>query len=194
MYLFNLLDTAVIFCLHSCFSSCIQKLLASRDLDTRLLEEWTQSSRQEKAGDSSMEIRIIKETSQKQDRKKMASASGEQHSANQRWLRRLGIKIGSNPKTRSVTRFSRYEWRYECYLVRKMRPKLRTWAFVPSIRTKTSSKIAFFFGGFSTNWRYELEVRVRPAPKHSTMAAEGGRGGGDIVANTCTDAASSSSN
>ena len=33
-----------------------------------------------------------------------------------------------------------------------------------------------------------------PAPKHSTMAAEGGRGGGDIVANTCTDAASSSSN
>ena len=28
-----------------------------------------------------------------------------------------------------------------------------------------------FFGGFSTNWRYELEVRVRPAPKHSTMAA-----------------------
>ena len=46
-------------------------------------------------------------------------------------------------KARSVTRFSRYEWKYE-----------------------------FFFGGFSTNWRYELEVRAtRPKTLH-----HGGRG------------------
>ena len=65
-------------------------------------------------------------------------------------------------KARSVTRFSRYEWKDECYLVRKMRQKLRTWAFVPSIRTKTSSKIAFFFRGFSTNWRYEWKYEFHP--------------------------------
>ena len=80
-------------------------------------------------------------------------------------------------QARSVTRFSRYEWRYECYVVRKMRPKLRTWAFVlPPIRTKTSSKNAFFFGGFSTNWRYELEYELARQSLHP-MAA----GGGDYV-------------
>jgi hypothetical protein len=54
----------------------------------------------------------------------------------------------------------------------------------------TDPMSGFFFGGFSTiggtNWRYE-----RPAPKHSTMAAGGG---GDIVANNRTEAASSGSN
>ena len=55
MYFFNRLDTAVIFRLRytHVFHLAIQKLLASRDLDTWLLEEWTQSSKQEKAGDSS---------------------------------------------------------------------------------------------------------------------------------------------
>jgi len=46
------------------------------------------------------------------------------------------------------------------------------------------SEVLVRIGG--TNWRYE-----RPAPKHSTMAAGGG---GDIVANNRTEAASSGSN
>ena len=84
------------------------------------------------------------------------------------------------PVLRSVTRFSRYEWRYECYLVRKMRPKLRTWAFVPPIRTKTSSKIAFFslvrIGG--TNW----STSKRPPPQN---LHHGGRRSRLVVERCC---------
>ena len=86
----------------------------------------------------------------------------------------------SLPKARSVTRFSRYEWRYECYLVRKMRPKIRTWAFVPPIRTKTSSKIAFFslvrIGG--TNW----STSKRPPPQN---LHHGGRRSRLVVERCC---------
>jgi hypothetical protein len=37
--------------------------------------------------------------------------------------------------------------------------RTRTSQFVPPIRTKTSEKKRDFRGGFSTNWRYECQVR-----------------------------------
>jgi hypothetical protein len=69
------------------------------------------------------------------------------------------------------------------------------------ILLKTPSKFAIFFLGFEQDSVQDsvqdfLQDSFPPPPPLNTptMAGRGGGGGGDIVANTCTDAASSGSN